>query len=371
MPDRTYNSTALRYTFNGKEDEIFSEWQDYGFRNYDKRQRRFTSVDPLTAKYPWYTPYQFAGNMPIWATDLDGLEEHISTNFHSDGRITALYRVTAGSGFTQIAQAANQHHPYAFTQWDWVRNANANKAPTKNYTMEKLPLKSLGIPILSYDDPNNPAYNYNGKLRAGMIVAVPMLDLRKESTAIQSYNYKKSIVHDDNIGLIGLQFKGNLIGFFGTQALDIAFFTKGPEAGTVAIYLTQVLSLGGELNVSKIAESGKSKYVPKMSYSNHNRKLEANGAINLTYGFTALKYSQITPESVEGKSIAAGASYGFFNSGGAWNIDQSSNDIKNYEYGNQWQIYNIGGNTPSRSASFEVSETILIKKFNLFGSKTK
>jgi hypothetical protein len=44
MPDRTYNSTALRYTFNGKEDEIFAEWQDYGFRNYDKRQRRFTST---------------------------------------------------------------------------------------------------------------------------------------------------------------------------------------------------------------------------------------------------------------------------------------------------------------------------------------
>ena len=33
------------------------------------------SVDPLTSSYPWYTPYQFAGNKPIWAVDLDGLEE--------------------------------------------------------------------------------------------------------------------------------------------------------------------------------------------------------------------------------------------------------------------------------------------------------
>jgi len=24
------------------------------------------SVDPLTRSYPWYTPYQFAGNKPIW-----------------------------------------------------------------------------------------------------------------------------------------------------------------------------------------------------------------------------------------------------------------------------------------------------------------
>jgi predicted nuclease of predicted toxin-antitoxin system len=32
------------------------------------------SVDPLTKDYPWYTPYQFAGNTPIQAIDLDGLE---------------------------------------------------------------------------------------------------------------------------------------------------------------------------------------------------------------------------------------------------------------------------------------------------------
>ena len=32
-------------------------------------------MDPLAEKYPWYTPYQFAGNKPIVAVDLDGLEE--------------------------------------------------------------------------------------------------------------------------------------------------------------------------------------------------------------------------------------------------------------------------------------------------------
>jgi hypothetical protein len=31
-------------------------------------------VDPLTRSYPWYTPYQFAGNTPIKFIDLDGLE---------------------------------------------------------------------------------------------------------------------------------------------------------------------------------------------------------------------------------------------------------------------------------------------------------
>jgi RHS repeat-associated protein len=55
--------------------EIGTGFQDYGFREYDSRIARFISVDPLTSKYPWYTPYQFAGNKPIKYIDIDGLEE--------------------------------------------------------------------------------------------------------------------------------------------------------------------------------------------------------------------------------------------------------------------------------------------------------
>jgi hypothetical protein len=54
--------------------------QDYGMRIYDPRIGRFLSVDPLTKSYPWYTPYQFAGNKPIWAVDLDGMEEWQTNN---------------------------------------------------------------------------------------------------------------------------------------------------------------------------------------------------------------------------------------------------------------------------------------------------
>jgi RHS repeat-associated protein len=80
MPGRSYSGTgAYRYGFNGKEKDPevkgMGAQYDYGFRIYDPRLGRFLSVDPLTQSYPWYTPYQFAGNMPIWAIDLDGLEE--------------------------------------------------------------------------------------------------------------------------------------------------------------------------------------------------------------------------------------------------------------------------------------------------------
>ena len=74
-----YATDSYRYGFNGKENdnEIKGEGnqQDYGMRIYDPRLGKFLSVDPLTRGYPWYTPYQFAGNKPIWAIDLDGLEE--------------------------------------------------------------------------------------------------------------------------------------------------------------------------------------------------------------------------------------------------------------------------------------------------------
>jgi len=70
-----------RYCFNGTEmgndmsDGKVGAVYDYGFRIYDSRIAKFLSVDPLTGSYPWYTPYQFAGNKPIEAIDLDGLEE--------------------------------------------------------------------------------------------------------------------------------------------------------------------------------------------------------------------------------------------------------------------------------------------------------
>jgi RHS repeat-associated protein len=94
MPGRTYSAqTGYRYGFNGKENdnEVKGEGnqQDYGMRIYDPRLGRFLSTDPLSKSFPWYSPYQFAGNMPIAAIDLDGEEQKIMINWHDvNGKVT-------------------------------------------------------------------------------------------------------------------------------------------------------------------------------------------------------------------------------------------------------------------------------------------
>ncbi|CAG5081280.1 hypothetical protein [Parvicella tangerina] len=42
---------------------------------HDPRLGRFFAVDPLTAKYPHYTPYSFSGNKVIAFIELEGMEE--------------------------------------------------------------------------------------------------------------------------------------------------------------------------------------------------------------------------------------------------------------------------------------------------------
>ncbi len=94
MPDRTYSSNEkYRYGFNGKENDNEVKGNgnqvEYGLRIYDTRVGRFLSVDPITKSYPWYTPYQFAGNTPIQSIDLDGGEEkHYTLVLNKNGTTT-------------------------------------------------------------------------------------------------------------------------------------------------------------------------------------------------------------------------------------------------------------------------------------------
>jgi RHS repeat-associated protein len=91
VPGRNYTTGEYRFGFQGQEmdAEIKGDGNSYEFnyRFYDPRIARFLSVDPLAPSYPWYTPYQFAGNTPIMAIDLEGLEPESVVD--KEGKLTA------------------------------------------------------------------------------------------------------------------------------------------------------------------------------------------------------------------------------------------------------------------------------------------
>ncbi|NOQ26265.1 MAG: hypothetical protein GQ564_12950 [Bacteroidales bacterium] len=73
---RTETETSQkRYKYVGKERDEETGLYYYGARYYAAWICRFVSVDSLQFDYPYYTPYQYAGNKPISYIDLDGLEE--------------------------------------------------------------------------------------------------------------------------------------------------------------------------------------------------------------------------------------------------------------------------------------------------------
>ncbi len=85
-----------RYSFNGEEGEsdLYGEGMAYdlGERFYDTRLGKMLSLDPLMQKYPFWSPYSYAGNNPIKIIDLkgmgptDGVEDEDGVGMMDDGK---------------------------------------------------------------------------------------------------------------------------------------------------------------------------------------------------------------------------------------------------------------------------------------------
>jgi RHS repeat-associated protein len=90
MEGRGQQTKTYRYGFNGAENDNeisgTGNSQDHKYRSYDPRLGRYKSIDPMTIQYPFYTPYQYAGNTPIMAIDLEGLQPE--TMIDKQGKLT-------------------------------------------------------------------------------------------------------------------------------------------------------------------------------------------------------------------------------------------------------------------------------------------
>ncbi len=75
IKERSFSSDIYRFGFNGyeKDNELkgMNNSIDFGARIYDNRLGRFYSVDPIT--YPYWSPFQYDGNSPIFIKDVLGM----------------------------------------------------------------------------------------------------------------------------------------------------------------------------------------------------------------------------------------------------------------------------------------------------------
>jgi RHS repeat-associated protein len=85
-----------RYKYCSKERDEQTGFYYYGMRYYAAWLCRFVSVDPLQFKYPYYTPYQYAGNKPVSFIDLDGREEFPNPYDMLARELKALWNATIG-----------------------------------------------------------------------------------------------------------------------------------------------------------------------------------------------------------------------------------------------------------------------------------
>jgi RHS repeat-associated protein len=160
------NGQTYRFGFNGKENDNgvkgLGNQQDYGMRFYDPRVGRFLSTDPLTTTYPWYTPYQFAGNTPTRFIDLDGAERKDITEKYwpysidmaqcpstykgVSGKVVNTDYVLHGYGrnYLYFWEQMIKQHPEFLDEWNKGRVLTMGSAPIFTYQL-KAHWEELGI----------------------------------------------------------------------------------------------------------------------------------------------------------------------------------------------------------------------------------
>ncbi len=97
---------------------------DFGARMYDARLGRWLSVDPLGAKYPNLSPYNFVGNSPILYVDYDGRDYGVYVD-HANKTIIVKATFYTTSSLTAERQSSDQSYNRAVLAARYYQNLKA------------------------------------------------------------------------------------------------------------------------------------------------------------------------------------------------------------------------------------------------------
>jgi len=183
-----------RFGFNGKEneDEVNGAGNsyDYGARMYSARLGRFFALDPLAKSYPFYTSYQFAGNTPIMAIDLDGREVLIKIGDIPNGK-TELRVINSEIIETQAPKvytvntypltvtdlATGETTTYSVTRDALYVNRNERPDAAGNVTLNNTPFEPAKGSSNIYDGEEIESYSHTElpaiRLRQGGSISLP------------------------------------------------------------------------------------------------------------------------------------------------------------------------------------------------------
>ncbi|RYZ90840.1 MAG: hypothetical protein EOP04_02675 [Proteobacteria bacterium] len=101
MPERRFSAgPGYRYGFGGKESEtdINEGSLDFRARIFDSSIGYWSSVDPLSQKYPSLSPYNYCNSSPIINRDIDGRGWIISVTTDKFGNRTVLSKTNGRDG---------------------------------------------------------------------------------------------------------------------------------------------------------------------------------------------------------------------------------------------------------------------------------
>ncbi|PCJ64657.1 MAG: hypothetical protein COA58_13035 [Bacteroidetes bacterium] len=251
----TFTTKGYRFGFNGKEgdNEVSEEGNvyDYGFRIYNPRLAKFLSVDPLTKSYPWYTPYQFAGNMPIAAIDLDGLESMIVTKSWTDQDyqkpiITVTIDETQYFGIIKktIWNAGSQSHYVS-------PRIRTNKIMTGTITVIK---PDGGSPIITAD-------NLSGQLVATVNDRIAEIKEKRHTTEVNNIDFENTTkVFDEDLTVTGTTTITTTFNKLESTSASVYVSTSIPENEEVISLVAMLEGQGYEVSVFEEAMEYKGYY---------------------------------------------------------------------------------------------------------------